>query len=63
MNCVSLYTKTILKNMFVIKAKINSGKFQPRKVRFILFQEDISCSDEEIFSENKRKHTIPYRTG
>ena len=32
-------------------------------VRFLLFSEYISCSCEEIFSENKRKCTIPYRTG
>ena len=48
-----------------VKANINSGKFQPVRygmVRFLLFPEYISCSCEEIFSENKRKRTIPYRT-
>ena len=48
------------------KVNFHSGKFQPVQygmIRFLLFSEYISCSCEEIFSENKRKRIIPYRTG
>ena len=50
-------------NYLRFKANIHSGKLQPVRygmVRFLLFSEYISCSREEIFSENKRKRTIPY---
>ena len=51
---------------YYVKANIHSGKFQPVRygiVHFLLFSENVSCSREEIYSENKRKCTIPYRTG
>ena len=32
-------------------------------VRFLLFSENISSREQELSSENKRKRTIPYRTG
>ena len=53
-------------NFNPLKANIHSGKFQPVQcgmVRFLLFSENISSRVQEIYFENKRKRTIPYRTG
>ena len=33
------------------------------EVHFLLFSENISSREQEIYSENKRKRTIPCRTG
>ena len=45
-----------------IKANI---RFQPVRygmVLFLLFSDNISSREQEIYSENKRKRTIPYHT-